>query len=1110
MAKRPREIELLSPTGGLVRRYGYQQQPPYTTPDCSNVRPFDPLEGRERVGSRPGLKKSFADKFGGGKPIQALAAVTLAENDGTIRDVLLVVSEGIVRYTDSAGDFTAPEVETVLIDDETGNGYFETLGAGGADVFASWTETAGSGEIAYETDYRASGAYSCKLTYVTGEAYITHAVTVTASAECTLTFWTRGDDSVAGQYTIYDATNAADIVAKTSTGVTGTTWTKKSVTFDVPATCTSVGIYFHSPASAGDAYFDDVKLTHRAPGTTASVSTTADTISVASLSQKFYLADKMASDVSGTEGVVTDSVLTDDSVSDWSALGIDTTKDVIAIVSGQLDELDTTRPINFVTADYIVLSGSDIPEGPCSYVVNRKDRSGDSGYSNQEHYITDAAVEDWTKQGLEVGDVFCTDEPETYLVENIESERLWLNAAPPTTVEWWADDQDATNLLTNGSFETVGAGPPACAGWTDNGTVARNTTATYITDGSVSLKITGAASYSYQDVTVTPGSEYLLTFKTYHALYVSFQIYDNTNAGDILAKSSGATLGVTVGSFDHSGAGFTAPAGCVSVRIYFWGSGAGSYYVDDARLFEVASHGTAGIPASPYVLTDADVSDWRDYGIDVTLDTFSYVSADPTLYTDYTPTGVSRFGLMFDMALAGTEPFDWSINRYSYEGDDGLIRDTNRLSATTQPDWDNTAFADDDNVTITRPEKTFSSGVFPIASVAAGGVTIDTDEIPDGSEYLYQIGRKMMVLDPDTGVMARLDESEGVCPLNAGLLANYRGRLVAVFSNTWFMSRQNEPTDWDYGADDQDVQRAVAGGVAEAADVPDPITAIIPHTDDYLLFGCPGSLWIMRGDPAMGGMIDQISAEVGIVGPTAWAKLPDGTLVFLARGGLYLLAPGGAGYPEPFSAGILPQELLNVDAESNVVTMAYDAVREGVHLFITPTDGSAGDHWWIDWRLKGLWPVSVPAAMQPFSLLAYAADPTEERRILLGGYDGYIREFDESAADDDGTDIVSYMQIGPFRLAEAGHTGLVTGIGATLDEDSASVSWELRGGTSGEAAVDSTTALASGTWAAGWNRGSSDRVNGAVGSLYVAGPSTSAAWAIETINLTMLPGGRMR
>jgi hypothetical protein len=55
MARRGRTISIHFPLGGLNRRYGFQSQPPYTTPLALNIFPTDPSTGRERGGVRPGL-----------------------------------------------------------------------------------------------------------------------------------------------------------------------------------------------------------------------------------------------------------------------------------------------------------------------------------------------------------------------------------------------------------------------------------------------------------------------------------------------------------------------------------------------------------------------------------------------------------------------------------------------------------------------------------------------------------------------------------------------------------------------------------------------------------------------------------------------------------------------------------------------------------------------------------------------------------------------------------------------------------------------------------------------------------------------------------------------
>ena len=59
MAKK-RSVDLVPPVGGLNRRFGFQQQAPFTTNSAENVRTQDPFDGRDRIGSRPGLVATFA------------------------------------------------------------------------------------------------------------------------------------------------------------------------------------------------------------------------------------------------------------------------------------------------------------------------------------------------------------------------------------------------------------------------------------------------------------------------------------------------------------------------------------------------------------------------------------------------------------------------------------------------------------------------------------------------------------------------------------------------------------------------------------------------------------------------------------------------------------------------------------------------------------------------------------------------------------------------------------------------------------------------------------------------------------------------------------------
>jgi len=166
-------------------------------------------------------------------------------------------SKGTNHLTSAAGQIIAPPVygsELIV------NGGFETAGAGGTDVFGTWVEAANNGAVADETTLVHSGAHAAKLSYVTSFPYIYRTLTLVPEVSYYYYFWTRGDGTNAGTYTIWDATHSSNIVAEGTTGITSTTYALVSGTFTVPAGCTSVQLFLQSSITAGTAYFDDVSV----------------------------------------------------------------------------------------------------------------------------------------------------------------------------------------------------------------------------------------------------------------------------------------------------------------------------------------------------------------------------------------------------------------------------------------------------------------------------------------------------------------------------------------------------------------------------------------------------------------------------------------------------------------------------------------------------------------------------------------------------------------------------------------------------------------------------------------------------------------------------------
>ncbi|MFA6134407.1 MAG: hypothetical protein WC869_10385 [Phycisphaerae bacterium] len=139
---------------------------------------------------------------------------------------------------------------------------FETAGAGGADVFLNWSESAGDGAITQNgVEYR-SGSYSCKIVTGAGtNSYVSQSIAVTATHTYTLSFWTFGDTVAFGRYWVYDIQHGTYLIPLTSVGSKAGGWTRTHTTFDVPAGCTSVTLLFRcTDTNTSYFYVDDVSL----------------------------------------------------------------------------------------------------------------------------------------------------------------------------------------------------------------------------------------------------------------------------------------------------------------------------------------------------------------------------------------------------------------------------------------------------------------------------------------------------------------------------------------------------------------------------------------------------------------------------------------------------------------------------------------------------------------------------------------------------------------------------------------------------------------------------------------------------------------------------------
>lgn len=125
------------------------------------------------------------------------------------------------------------------------------------DTFTGWFNFGvGSGDMVEAVTTKKELSYACKLTTGLAGCAIYQNVSVEAERTYRLSFWTRGDGAVAGNYAVYDLSNGKDIITFTSTEVTGTVYQEVSVDFTTPTGCAGIRVYFWSPSQIGAAYFD--------------------------------------------------------------------------------------------------------------------------------------------------------------------------------------------------------------------------------------------------------------------------------------------------------------------------------------------------------------------------------------------------------------------------------------------------------------------------------------------------------------------------------------------------------------------------------------------------------------------------------------------------------------------------------------------------------------------------------------------------------------------------------------------------------------------------------------------------------------------------------------
>lgn len=385
----------------------------------------------------------------------------------------------------------------------------------------------------------------------------------------------------------------------------------------------------------------------------------------------------------------------------------------------------------------------------------------------------------------------------------------------------------------------------------------------------------------------------------------------------------------------------------------------------------------------------------------------------------------------------------------------------------------------------------------------------------NGQKLYFADGVNWVYYDPATDTVKDWIASAGSLPVDVDnnaptLIENWRGRIILSGllkdPQNIFMSAVDDPTNFDYFPTSPSATDAIAGNVTGSYGlIGDVVTCLIPYDDDTLIIGCDHEIHILRGDPLAGGQNDLVTRAIGMAFGLPWCVDPSGTVYFFSnRCGVFSMVPGQQ--PQRISNGI-EQILQQIDTGKNGVCMGWDDKYQGLYLFTSPLAAPGdGQNFYYDQRNQAWFQDSfADTKMNPLCCVAYDGNTANDRQLVIGSWDGYVRMFDPDAEDDDGVPIQSEVVIGPLVTKNLDDVFLKD-LQAVLGEDSGTVTYEILAGPTAEAALSSDP-VATGEWSAGRNL--SSRIRVADHAIYIRLKST-VHWSMESIRAITTLRGKVR
>jgi len=407
-----------------------------------------------------------------------------------------------------------------------------------------------------------------------------------------------------------------------------------------------------------------------------------------------------------------------------------------------------------------------------------------------------------------------------------------------------------------------------------------------------------------------------------------------------------------------------------------------------------------------------------------------------------------------------------------------------------------TAWSAASNATGNTPPLVFTGQVFSAAN---------------GQKLWFADGTNWCYFDPSDLTVHTWVANAGSLPQDSNnntprLIANWRGRIclagLFLIPQALYMSAVDDPLDWDFARPNYSPTQAFATTLGPQNSPGAPITALMPFNDDILIVGTDHELWQVSGDPQAGGQISLLTNAIGVAWGRAWCQDPYGTIYFVSnKMGVYSVLPNQL--PRRISQSV-EQLFQGVNTGDNSIRLVWDDRFQAVRIFITPYETPAATTHYVWEARTGAWWQVVFANNNhnPIAVCDFDGNTDEDRSVLIGSWDGYVRFFDATAVDDDGTPIASEVWLGPI-LSKTFDEMRVDEAVVDLATNSGDVRYDVFPGVTAESAL-AAASVASGTFKAG--RNNAEPIRYSAHGLYVK-LSSVVAWAFERMRLAITDKG---